>query len=247
MIAPRKILWSTPQSAIDRIQNLLSPLQPTDTFYDVGCGDGRVLIHLAQTTPCRHFVGIEIDRDRAEEARAAVRNANLDPSVKVEIRCENALVSDYADATAVFLYLIPRGLRLIRPLLLRGRESVVVPGGDGGVAVRQEGQQQVEKHERGKDSKILDAGMIISGMNPTQVSLSLSADVVDENNKKEQTSSLSFRGDADILTISRGRRPLLRVVTYVAGWSDLQHVTKEFCAVEHQKAARWPVYLYHFD
>jgi len=246
MIAPRKTLWSTPQSAIDRIKNLLSPLQPSDIFYDVGCGDGRVLIHLAQTTSCRHFVGIEIDRERAEEARVAVRNAHLDPSVKVEIRCENALTSDYADATAVFLYLIPRGLRLIKPLLLRGRESVVVLGGDGGVAMRKEGHQQVEEQERLKDIENNDAGTITIGMNTSQVSSSLSARVAGESERIEQTSASSSCGEDVIQEIGRKSRPLLRVVTYMAGWNDVQHVTQELCSVEHQKGAQWPIYLYHF-
>jgi hypothetical protein len=124
MLAPRKKLWSTPSAAIDASQNLIE-LTSSDTLYDVGCGDGRVIIHLASNTPCRRFVGIEIDEDRAREAQAKVDQAKLSgqipKGVSITIRRENALEVDYTEATAVFLYLVPRGLRLIKPYLVRKR------------------------------------------------------------------------------------------------------------------------------
>jgi len=122
MLAPRKTLWSSPSSAIDAASRLVC-LDSRDTLYDVGCGDGRVLIQLASTSKCRSFVGIEIDEDRANEAKInvalAVRKGEVPAGCKIEIRCVNALeVTDYSNATVIFLYLIPRGLRLIKPLLL---------------------------------------------------------------------------------------------------------------------------------
>ena len=122
MLAPRKKLWSTPSAAIDVAANLIQ-LTSSDTLYDVGCGDGRVIIHLASTTPCHRFVGIEIDEDRAREAQTNVEQARLagqiPEGVSIVIRRENALEVDYSEATAVFLYLVPRGLRLIKPVLLQ--------------------------------------------------------------------------------------------------------------------------------
>lgn len=117
MLAPRKTLWSTPTSAVDAISSL-SELTPTDKVYDLGCGDCRVLIHLAKTTKCKHFVGVEIDADRAEEARQNVLRENLCPSIHIDIKCENALETEFDDATVVFLYLVPRGLALIYPRLM---------------------------------------------------------------------------------------------------------------------------------
>lgn len=46
MLAPRKKLWSTPSSAID-IALEFAELDMDDVVYDVGCGDGRVLIQMA--------------------------------------------------------------------------------------------------------------------------------------------------------------------------------------------------------
>ena len=116
MLAPRKKLWSTPKSVIDVSSTLLN-LKCTDKVYDIGAGDGRVLIHLAKTTACMDFVGIEIDHDRAEEARRNVLAENL--SSQIEIKETNALYDNFDDATVVFLYLVPRGLSLIHPLLMR--------------------------------------------------------------------------------------------------------------------------------
>ena len=119
MLAPRKKLWSTPQSAITATAKL-TYLRSTDKLYDIGCGDGQVILHLAKTTQCHHFVGIEIDPHRAKEAILNIESANLDPRIQVEIRCQNALdLVDLVDATVIFCYLIPRGLRLIKPIVER--------------------------------------------------------------------------------------------------------------------------------
>mmetsp|Transcript_57919 Transcript_57919/g.172874 ORF Transcript_57919/g.172874 Transcript_57919/m.172874 type:complete len:174 (-) Transcript_57919:404-925(-) len=121
MLAPRKKLWSTPDSAICAASRL-ADLCETDTLYDVGCGDGRVIIDLASTSTCLNFVGIEIDPDRASEAQENVRRALEDGKIdgasrRITIECRNALEVDYSNATVVFLYLVPRGLRLIKPLM----------------------------------------------------------------------------------------------------------------------------------
>jgi hypothetical protein len=73
---------------------------------------------------CKQFIGIEISPERAEEARSNIRHAqetNQIPShVSIEIICANALdtdLIDYSRATVIFLYLVPRGLRLIKPIV----------------------------------------------------------------------------------------------------------------------------------
>jgi len=201
MLAPRKTLWSTPRSAIDTIEALTN-LLPSDKVYDIGCGDARVLIHLAKNTRCRQFVGIEIDSDRVQEARAAVKNAKLDPDVQIEIRCLNALTCQWDDATVIFMYLIPRGLRRMKPLLIEALD----------------GMRQARKQ---KESSLRSPQV------PTEM-----------NDSSSNIKSLDVPIQSTV--------PLLRVVTYMTGWSDIQHVAKELCIVEHQKDARWPLYLYHF-
>ncbi|GMI58526.1 hypothetical protein ScalyP_jg7740 [Parmales sp. scaly parma] len=153
MLAPRKTLWSTPTPAITTAATFTSP-QKSDTLYDVGCGDARVLIALATSTPCENFVGIEIDPNRALEARQNVAEArknknvadantqqsidsidSIDVDTAIDIKCENAMGVDYSPATIVFLYLVPRGLRLIRPLLLAGLRKRLLAG-DGSATMK---------------------------------------------------------------------------------------------------------------
>lgn len=73
MLAPRKKLWSTPKEAVDAAIRLLD-VAPADIVYDIGCGDGRFVITCASRCGCR-CVGIEIDEERAVEARAKVAAA----------------------------------------------------------------------------------------------------------------------------------------------------------------------------
>jgi SAM-dependent methyltransferase len=139
MLAPRKKLWSTPKSAMDTAAEL-AQLKPYDVVYDVGCGDGRVILHLATkqaeveggATPLT-FVGIEIDEERAQVAKGIVHRAqsllagpggDAPPrDINIDIQCANAMEIDYSNATVIFLYLIPRGLRLIQPLLIQAAQQ----------------------------------------------------------------------------------------------------------------------------
>ena len=204
------------------------------TVYDVGCGDGRVLIQMAsrsvpfitdsggtasyccndetnnnstasssssqQSSPsnhyCKQFIGIEISPERVEEARSNIRHAkdmNQIPShVSIEIICANALdtdVIDYSRATVIFLYLVPRGLRLIKPI--------------------------VWPKENEPDSRKDD----------------------DDDSQTSVPSELRER-----LT---GNKKCRRVITYMSPFEDEEYVRKELCHVDHQVGAAWPVYLYH--
>ena len=157
---------------------------------------------------------------------------------------EDELIIQY---TVVFLYLIPRGLRLIKPLLLRGRESVVALGGeyrDGGAAVRQKGAEQLEERRRREHTEQVETDISSDKKTSRQPLLPSPAVAVDENERIERTAALY--DDGATLAAGRDSLPSLRIVTYMAGWSDVQYVAKELCTVGHQKDAMWPVYLYHF-
>ncbi|KAI2510821.1 methyltransferase [Fragilaria crotonensis] len=143
MLAPRKILWSTPREVVPILVDWI-PLEPNDVILDVGCGDAKVLLQWAMQVPSSlhlpsrqqqqqpqesnstiKFLGIEIDEQRAAQAQENVENAYREgildrDKVSIQIRCGNALhdASDWwVEATIVFMYLIPRGLRRIKPML----------------------------------------------------------------------------------------------------------------------------------
>jgi SAM-dependent methyltransferase len=125
MLAPRKTLWSTPDGVLSTLI-LWVQLRPNDVVCDIGCGDGRVLIEWAsRQTHSVAFVGLEICPERALQAENNVKEAYASgfiPShVQLSIHCANAMdaLHLYRNATVFFLYLIPRGLRLMKPILLK--------------------------------------------------------------------------------------------------------------------------------
>ncbi len=88
----------------------------SDVVYDLGCGDGRIVILAAQKYGARG-VGVDIDPQRIEEAEAAARKAGVGKSVSFKV--QDAMRVDLRRATVVTLYLLPESNALLRPLLER--------------------------------------------------------------------------------------------------------------------------------
>jgi len=87
-----------------------------DIVYDLGCGDGRVVIAAAKKHGARG-VGIDIDPARIREARANARAARVEK--RVEFIQGDLFKTDLSEATVVTLYLLPRLNRQLRPQLWR--------------------------------------------------------------------------------------------------------------------------------
>lgn len=114
MLAPRKKLWSTPMEVVDTAIDLLKIDPEKDNVMDIGAGDGRFMVRCSERTSAR-VVGVEIDEERGQEALAKISAANLNTACELIIG--NALEQDYSTYNIFFLYLIPRGLRIILPIL----------------------------------------------------------------------------------------------------------------------------------
>jgi len=85
-----------------------------DVVYDLGCGDGRLVVEAARRFGARG-VGIELDPERIAEARANVEKAGVGHLVTIEQR--NIFSVDLSEATVVTLYLLPElNVRLIPQL-----------------------------------------------------------------------------------------------------------------------------------
>ena len=112
---PRAPFVATPPDVVDRMLKIAA-VTSSDVVYDLGCGDGRIVIAAAREFGARG-VGVDIDPARVEEAR---RNAAL---AKVEhlvsFRVEDALTTDVSDATVVTLYLLASQNVALRPVLMK--------------------------------------------------------------------------------------------------------------------------------
>ena len=91
----------SPSKAIDVALAGLN-LTSEDLFYDIGCGDGRVLIRAAQLYGCR-CIGIEKDTRTSTEAMLAVERAGLTDRIRIYLG--DGLRADLSRATAAYIYL----------------------------------------------------------------------------------------------------------------------------------------------
>jgi len=92
----------------------MADVRPGDVVYDLGCGDGRIVIAAAQKFGARG-VGIDIDPARISEARYNARRAGVEK--QVEFRAGDLFAADIRDATVVTLYLLPEVNLRLRPKL----------------------------------------------------------------------------------------------------------------------------------
>ena len=99
----------------------LAGVTEKDTVYDLGSGDGRIVITAAQQFGAR-AVGIEIDEKLVEETQARLRKLNL--SNRVEIIKQDAMTVDLGPASVVTLYLLTSSNEMLRPNL----EKTLKPG-----------------------------------------------------------------------------------------------------------------------
>lgn len=105
----------TPTEVIDVILEL-GKIQKNDLVYDLGCGDGRILVTVAQQAGAQG-VGIDIDSDRIQEA---AHNAQIGGvSHLVRFHQQDLYECDFQDATVVILYLLPHLNLKLRPKLLQ--------------------------------------------------------------------------------------------------------------------------------
>ena len=94
----------------------LADVKKADIVYDLGCGDGRIVIAAAKTYGARG-VGIDIDPDRIQEARENAKKAGVENLVRFE---ENDLFqANFREATVVTLFLLPSVNLKLRPKLLQ--------------------------------------------------------------------------------------------------------------------------------
>jgi len=105
----------TPPEVVARMLEVAA-IGPEDLVYDLGCGDGRMVIAAAKTRGARG-VGIEFDAALVEECRAAAKREGVGDLVR--FLHMDAAKARLTDATALVLYLLPESLEALTPLFER--------------------------------------------------------------------------------------------------------------------------------
>ncbi len=103
----------TPLEVVDRMLEL-ARVTKDDVVYDLGSGDGRIVIKAAKEYGARG-VGIEIDPKLVKQSRAKAKEDGV--SHLVEFRVQDAMKVDVSDATVVTLYLTSEFNSKLRPIL----------------------------------------------------------------------------------------------------------------------------------
>ena len=126
----------TPSSPVQYLGRKLAPFNPINVacalialemldvrsmcsesiLYDLGCGDGRVLMEACKVNTGIRAVGVEYDLNLCERARESIQKNGFDS--RATVFHVNILNADIADAGAIFVYLVPEGIRAIKEMLL---------------------------------------------------------------------------------------------------------------------------------
>jgi protein-L-isoaspartate O-methyltransferase len=107
----------TPQVIVERMLEV-AHVKPGEIVYDLGSGDGRVLITAVQN------VGIEIDPDLCEKARHTIKSLGLDG--KISIIHGSVLRTDLRPADVVTMYFLTLSNEKLRPSLEKLRPGTRV-------------------------------------------------------------------------------------------------------------------------
>lgn len=119
----------TPMEVVDRMLEM-AEIKKGDVIYDLGSGDGRILIRAAKKYGARG-VGIEMDSVLVELSRTRAKEEGVDHLVEFQI--EDALKVDISPATVVTLYMLPWFNEKMRPNLQKLRPGSRIVAHDYGI------------------------------------------------------------------------------------------------------------------
>jgi uncharacterized protein (TIGR03000 family) len=93
----------TPPEVVDKMLELAA-IKKDDLVYDLGCGDGRIVIAAAKKYGCK-AVGFDLDPDKVAESRANVKKNGLEKLVTIEEK--DLFKVDLKPANVITMYLLP--------------------------------------------------------------------------------------------------------------------------------------------
>lgn len=90
------------RESVDQLIDILSEHFHKDAvFYDLGCGTGKIVAHVALKTDVSKSIGIELAKIRVEKAREIFASVEFDKAVP-EVREASLFTTDVSDATIVY-------------------------------------------------------------------------------------------------------------------------------------------------
>lgn len=93
----------------------LAKIMPNDVVYDLGCGDGRILIAAVKDFDAKGAVGYEINPSLYQTASDNIKKCNLED--RIDLFNEDLFNADLSKATVVTLYLTSWANEKLRPKL----------------------------------------------------------------------------------------------------------------------------------
>lgn len=104
----------TPPEVVEVMLDL-AQVGEEDVVYDLGCGDGRIVIAAVRDRGAKSGVGIDLDPERIAESIVNAREAGVDD--RVRFARQDLFESDFSDATVIALYLLPSLNERLKPKL----------------------------------------------------------------------------------------------------------------------------------
>lgn len=105
----------TPEPVVTAMLDL-AQVKPGDVVYDLGCGDGRIVIAAARDRGA-YGVGIDIAEPHISDAKQMAATAGVADRVRFEVG--DMFETDIREATVVMLYLLPDLNLKLKPRLLK--------------------------------------------------------------------------------------------------------------------------------
>lgn len=110
------VIWVASDLEVVAAMLDLAGVGPDDVVYDLGCGDGRIVVAAASRRGARG-VGVDLDSTLVWHARRNARRAGV--ADRVSFAVQDLFATDVSAATVVALYLSPEVNLRLRPKLLR--------------------------------------------------------------------------------------------------------------------------------
>jgi len=114
----------TPEKVVEGMLKLAA-VKEGDTVYDLGCGDGRIVIQAVAKFKAKRGLGIDFNPERLKDCEKSVKDAKLNEEQTKKLTFKQGDVlkmtpEDFKDVDVVTMYLLPEVNLKLKPILLKG-------------------------------------------------------------------------------------------------------------------------------